>query len=83
MKTQTDPDERLKKFKSDLRQLKENYNKAKGALDYQFAQIKKEYGVSTVTELEKEINKWKREREILAKKLSKGITDLEREYKWN
>lgn len=83
MKAQTNPEERLKEFKNSLRRLKESYNQAKGALEYQFAQIKKEYGFSTVAELEKELAKMKREKELLAKKLSAGIADLEKEYKWN
>ncbi len=76
-------DEKLKEYKEILRERKAAHDEAKGALEYQFGLIKKEFDVKTMQEFEEKVAEWKRNRSELREKFDQGVKDLEKDYQWN
>ncbi len=75
-------EEKLKKYQRQLRELKAGQDKAKGALEHIFANIKDDFKVNTMQEFERKIKEMKKQRASLQNNFNKKMDEIEKAYKW-
>lgn len=72
--------DKLIDLKEKIDEAKNNKAKAEGKQEELMSQLKKEFGITTLTQAERKLIKLEEEALALEKELGKGMEELEKEY---